>query len=781
VQNSLRRRLQKLLRALNGPRRFAIASASLTLVIFFVVCGFCYPQLENIYAELEWALPATAAGIGIMLAWLAYLLTSRQTRMTARIMLRTSAIQTQLAELEQSEQVIRRYSERLRTLHAVDQAILAAESPEAIGQAVLEHLWQLSPDQQTSIFLFDDVRAEAYILANRLDEDTKPFRANRLPLSWVTDLDLLRQGKIFYQKDLGAIEHPSRLERLLLIRKIRGYFMVPLISREELIGSINFGKNTPGDFDTEVVEIALEVADSLAVAIKQAQLFETEAQRRGEAETLRETLAALTTNLNRNQILDRILDHLEKVIPYDSATLFLLRDQSLGAVAARGFKNISEIVGHEYSIQDDILFDRVYQTGKPVLIANARKNIHFQSWGNSHQIQGWMCIPLIARGKVIGCLTVDSYQLNAYQESDVALAEAFANQAAVALENARLYTAAWRRVTELNALNATISDITGELELSNLLEAILQRAIELSGATGGDLGLFDPETEETKIVVSLGMGRDFIGTRQKLGEGAMGHVALTREPLIISDYHQWQGRSPQYECGPWKSVMAAPLIVGGGLVGSIGIMGSESDKEFSGSDLELLNMFAKQAAIAVQNARLFGAVQQLAITDELTGVANRRQLFSLGRREIQRAQRFGRPLSAIMLDIDHFKQINDTYGHAIGDQVLRGVILACQNKIREIDIIGRYGGDEFAILLPETNLAIAMATAERLREDIEQTRVSTKYGPLNVTLSMGVAALNEAFSDLDTLLEQADIALYAAKDGGRNCVFANSPVIDTWV
>ena len=777
----MRRHLQTLLRALSGPRRLAIASASLTLVIFFVGGVVFYPVTARYIAKTEWALHAVGGGIGVLFAWLTYLLTSRQIRMAAGVEQRTSEIQTEMAALEQSEQVNRRYAERLRTQRAVDQAILAAESSEAIGQAVLEHLWQLSPDQQTSIFLFDYVRSEAHILAIRLDEDTKPFRANTLPLKWVTKLEMLQQGKIYYQEDLTTVDNPSRLEKLMLIRKIRAYFMVPLISHDKLIGSINFGKKIPGEFLTEIVEIAVEVADSLAVAIKQAQLLETEAQRRRESETLRETLAALTTNLNRNQILNRILIHLEKVIPYDSATLFLIDEQNLCAVAARGFRNLEAVIGNEYPLVGDILFEKIYTTGKPILIENAQKNEHFQSWGNSFNIQGWMGIPLIGRGKVIGCLTVDSHTAGSYHFEDIGLAQTFANQAAIALENARLYAEAWHRFAELNALNATINDISSELELPKLLESILNRAVELLGVTGGDLGLFDPITKETEIVVSIGMSEDYTGIRQELGEGAMGQVASTKEAMIISDYQSWSGRSPQYCNVTWKAAMAAPLIVGDELLGSIGVLGGEPEVRFRNSDLELLKMFAKQAAIAVKNARLFGDVQRLAITDDLTGVANRRQIFHLGNREIQRAKRFGRPLSAIMFDVDHFKHINDTYGHAVGDQILRGVILSCQQKIREFDIIGRYGGDEFAIILPETTLAVAKSTADRLRVHVEQTMISTKFGPLNITLSMGVAALNEAFSSLDTLLEQADVALYAAKEGGRNCVFVNSPVIDTWV
>jgi diguanylate cyclase (GGDEF)-like protein len=168
-----------------------------------------------------------------------------------------------------------------------------------------------------------------------------------------------------------------------------------------------------------------------------------------------------------------------------------------------------------------------------------------------------------------------------------------------------------------------------------------------------------------------------------------------------------------------------------------------------------------------ENARLLEEVQRLANTDSLTGLYNRRAFFGLAGREFARARRFHTPLSAVMLDVDHFKAINDTQGHAVGDQVLQVVAQRCAQNIREIDILGRYGGDEFVLVLPGTDRAEAYQLAERLRQCVVGV-VEIGSSALTLTVSLGVASLTETMPNIANLLEHADAALYRAKEVGRN-------------
>ncbi|MBN2440713.1 MAG: sensor domain-containing diguanylate cyclase [Spirochaetales bacterium] len=163
-------------------------------------------------------------------------------------------------------------------------------------------------------------------------------------------------------------------------------------------------------------------------------------------------------------------------------------------------------------------------------------------------------------------------------------------------------------------------------------------------------------------------------------------------------------------------------------------------------------------------------VHQLAITDSLTGLYNRRHFFELAEHEFQRARRFRCSLSAIMLDIDFFKKVNDTHGHQIGDKVLLALAECCRESTRRVDVLGRYGGEEFVILLPQADFAATYKIAERLRQSIEKMTIDTEAGPVKVTASFGVSTMEDECSMLETLLKKADSALFKAKRNGRNCI-----------
>ncbi len=192
------------------------------------------------------------------------------------------------------------------------------------------------------------------------------------------------------------------------------------------------------------------------------------------------------------------------------------------------------------------------------------------------------------------------------------------------------------------------------------------------------------------------------------------------------------------------------------------------------AELSRLNndLVTLQRDLAKKNAeleRLYAEMQRLSITDPLTGLYNRRGLYEFGGKEVARAQRLGETLAAIMLDLDYFKEVNDTHGHPVGDQVLEQVAQRCAQQLRQMDIIGRYGGEEFAILLPNTELEGARQIAERLRASFA-TPVRVEIGELSMTLSLGVAVLKSSLADLPALLQAADHALYQAKQAGRNRV-----------
>jgi diguanylate cyclase (GGDEF)-like protein len=179
----------------------------------------------------------------------------------------------------------------------------------------------------------------------------------------------------------------------------------------------------------------------------------------------------------------------------------------------------------------------------------------------------------------------------------------------------------------------------------------------------------------------------------------------------------------------------------------------------------------REFAAQQQQLELLRQIHTLATTDALTGVSNRHQLFARGETELPLALRHGRPLSGLMLDIDSFKAVNDLYGHDVGDQVLRSVAELLSSNSRREDIVARYGGEAFIVVLPETDPeAAGTHMAERIRASLEQTVIQTTHGPLRVTASIGIAPVTPNTSSLLEVIQRADQALYAAKHSGRNRV-----------
>jgi diguanylate cyclase (GGDEF)-like protein len=301
-------------------------------------------------------------------------------------------------------------------------------------------------------------------------------------------------------------------------------------------------------------------------------------------------------------------------------------------------------------------------------------------------------------------------------------------------------------------------------DMRALLGAVLDTAVQATRARGGRLMLYDPDRAEADEQVRLGSAR---GSRADLpvviglGSGLEGAALEAREPRVA---------------GEPRALASVPIVREEELLGLITVVDPEGGR-FAADDVQTLAGLAGQAGVAIENARLHRVVEQQAVSDPLTGIANRRQFFDVLGREYERAQRFGQPLALILTDIDNFKSINDTRGHLTGDAVLRGVAATLAGLIREIDVAARYGGEEFAVLLPQTSRDGAMQLAERLRAAVEAAGIETPEGDaLHVTASFGVASgPDPAMTQVD-LIASADAALYEAKRAGKNVVVSAAGV-----
>ena len=335
-------------------------------------------------------------------------------------------------------------------------------------------------------------------------------------------------------------------------------------------------------------------------------------------------------------------------------------------------------------------------------------------------------------------------------------------------QNLRRYQANLKdRIRELQTLYDVGRAISSTLDFNKLLEMILDLVIKTLKAERGSIMLLDDRTNELRIKAARGLPPEVIkNTRVKLGERVSGYVLETGRPLLIIDTERSQSLE-KLKDGKIASgtMLSVPLIAKEKRLGVLNVSKSVA-YSFDDKDLELFTALANQAAIAIDNARLY----LMAITDELTKIYIRRFFHQRLTEELRRARRYKHNCTVMILDIDHFKKFNDTYGHQQGDMVLVHVAQKLTECVRKVDIVARLGGEEFAIICPEQSAQQSLVPAERIRRTIEAEKLDLGMATVSITVSLGVADFPADATDEHSLIEYADQALYYAKETGRNKV-----------
>jgi diguanylate cyclase (GGDEF)-like protein/PAS domain S-box-containing protein len=515
-------------------------------------------------------------------------------------------------------------------------------------------------------------------------------------------------------------------------------------------------------------------------------------------QALLEITLDIATASGSRTLLRRIMQNAEALLEADQGGSIILYDSQLGQLKIVEGSGVNRnIVGQTFPANHGIS-GQVFQTGRSIIIQD------YANWEGRLTLSGAevpgaaIGIPLRVERQVIGVLTLFAdTKKRIFTPEDVQLAEMFAAQAAVAYQNIRLYERtqmelAERRLAEerereqrnfAEALQNITAILNTSLDLDHVLDQILLTvervvpydAINIMFIEDGIANTVRSRSKKdspTQFLPNWNEPIDEYFIFKQLIE--------THQTLILADtrnYPDWSIPEIQWV----QSYIGVPILVDGRVTGIVNL-GSQMPGFYNEEYARRLQIFASQAALAIKNAGLYARVQYLAVNDPLLKIYNRRGLVELGRREIERVKRFNRPLSALFLDIDHFKNINDTYQHQVGDQVLSSVSSLMRTYIREVDIISRYGGEEFVILLPEIDLASAEIVAERLRKGIENMRIQTTHGSLSVTISIGVSALrlpsthdSDDINLLNGLLERASAMLHVAKANGRNRVEVEKP------
>jgi len=385
---------------------------------------------------------------------------------------------------------------------------------------------------------------------------------------------------------------------------------VPLEIHGEIDGVLVVESAEEDAFDKHDLEIVNAAAQQAGIAIGRVRLLAAERRRADEQRALLDTLADVSGELELGRLLQSLLERAVTLLQVSGGELALVDPKTGELVIAASHQMGTNAVGTRMAPGEGAM-GQAAQTRKALIIPN------YQAWRQRSEsytqdvVQSVMCVPLQAGGRLVGVIAVvHKDEHHAFTPSDERLLDLFGRQAAVAVENARLFQAEKSRAEEQKALLDTMKDLSSQLELGKVLQSVLERAVSLLNVTGGELAIFHENTRELEIVASHSMDSSSVGSRMGIGEGAMGRVAETHDPLLIPRYQEWEYRSPSYTQDTVQTVMASPLLMAGRLVGVIATVHSDPDRAFGEGDLRLLSLFAPQAAIAIENARLYATAER---------------------------------------------------------------------------------------------------------------------------------------------------------------------------
>ena len=704
--------------------------------------------------------------------------------------------QRELAERVRAEEAERKQRDMAEALRDTAEVLNSTLDFDQVLDHIITNVGNVVNYDQMTIMLIESedayvVRASGYE-ARGLE---KSILTRRFKVSETHNLRTMAEtGEPFIIPDTHQYDDWVKMPETIWIRT---YVGAPIMVDGKAVGFIHLDSDTPNYFTKDDAERLKVFAEQAAIAIKNARLFgETERYATNMAQLNEITRAALSAP-DLPAMVQTLADRLGEMFEADHVHITLWDEQNKITTPVAAYGPMRDIYAELKFESSELTFtESILNAGKPLIINGVESPYYSSRIARIYPAKSKIGFPLIGNGNKLGAVIIRFNNFHYFSQEEIILGNQVSGQIALAisrlksLESERLRTA---ELTRANALIMALGQLASRIDAAPDPDGVMRTmGLELKRLGIHSLvALLIPGTQDLTIR-HISFDLKAINFVESLVKVRMGDYCLTPERFyfyqqVITD------RRPVFTTEPILNVAAMlpstpretiyrtarlievkpetngiylPLIVEEKVIGTLWLWGENLDE----SDLSAASVFATQVAIALENARLYSITQQLAITDDLTGFYNRRGLFEIGRREVERSLRFEHALSAIMLDIDHFKRVNDARGHSIGDEVLQQLADRWREALRGVDIMGRYGGEEFLVLLPESDLLTAEHVAERMRQCVKNVPMYTNAGEVYITVSVGVATLRGEIMSLEELIEDADKALYKAKQAGRNCV-----------
>jgi len=579
---------------------------------------------------------------------------------------------------------------------------------------------------------------------------------------------------------------------------VHSFMGAPIVINDHVYGFLNCDSNISDAFTEKDAKKLRMVADQAAIAIENATVYSETKHRLKQIGLINELTQSM---LESKQMGDIFLTLPQKIISvFDANSLLITKwdpeKRTASQIAAFG-EGILPNALRTSKPGNLTITEHVLQQKSALVISTDQDYAPWKNvLGTVSSDRIFLMLPMINQDNLLGAILIGFKGSKQITPAEISIGEYAALQIAAiiyksnAYENAKIQSAQFQHA---NDLIASLSYVATSILCAKGLEDILQTMGDgLEKMNIHSLLFFH---EQNSSYLSL----DYCSRNKELLEQLKGmdYPLKDKIRLPINEEDEFRNTLDHQQIvfiddplrllfsvipsrlGPfigkfqdalalWSETksLLMPLIVERKTIGLLCLYG----KDLLEIDLKAGEIFNSQISVALENSKLLAEVKRLAVTDELTEINNRRGLFELGNREFVVSKRLNRPLTALMIDLDNFKEINDKYGHMVGDVTLREVAKRISSNIREIDIIGRYGGEEFVVLLTGDDIKSAFIVAERIRQAIGDQKFETEAGPIQVTVSIGINELDLMTTDLEKLIKCADRALYIAKHNGRNQV-----------
>src|SRR5271157_433146 len=744
---------------------------------------------------------------------------------------------TEQKKIEQTEAEQRALAEALRDTAAVLNSTLDLDE---VFDRILTNIGRVVPYEGTTIMLVEGdevriVRSQGY--AERGLQDV--IQQTRFSISATPNLRWMAEsGKPLA---IPSVALYDGWISILPTSWIRSEASAPIQIKGKLVGFLTLDSSLEGFFNQGHANRLKAFADQAAIAIENARLYEESQQRARFLTLLNEITQLALSSTNLVDMLQTLAAYMAKYFKADQVTIETWdeAEQITRRMASYTGKKIPHAKAHHrrlFKPGERTFTYSILEAGSALLVTDISQTPYIDpALASIYAHTAMLGLPLMAGGQKLSAILIGYNLSHSFQPEEITWGEQAAGQIALAVTNMRLLETERQKTAELtyaNNLITALGHVATRIEVVPDPDKVMETLGKELQGIGLSCALIRADPVSRLPVIHYNSIRpvavnyleqtalqnpDKTARQRKLQniQEVLGKLEIfdTHQPKFCSNLFERLSTAANALAvesieGPLDlagitaktKAISLPLSIGEKTsddsfmdVGLLAIWGDH----LKVNDLAALSVFASQVAITLENARLLSKVQTLAITDDLTGLYNRRGIFELGQEEVKRALTNTHLPSLILMDVDFFKKVNDTYGHDTGDEVLRWIAHICRRNLRDIDLIGRYGGeggDEFVILLPATDLASATQVAERLRQVISENFIKTEKGDIAVTVSLGVTSMaykgvlrqrseegalrakdilqSESIQDWAELLNRADQAMYMAKSTGRNCVVA---------